>query len=131
VGGGGGGGECGRGAGGGGGGGRGVRGRGASVGQDGGGALRVASGKAPQAYCRAVDAGTAVYRELYWRGYLKNQPGWVGGGADKLSRAMSLASSSSWAQAMIAHVWSGTTTDQTYLRLDPASGTGPSGKVVA
>ena len=55
--------------------------------------------------------------QVYWRIYVKHQPGWTGGGEDKLSRATSLASDK-WAQAMIAHVW----TAGESLTLDPASG---------
>jgi hypothetical protein len=58
------------------------------------------------------------FREIYWRQYLKMEPGWVGS-PDKLSRAMILADSK-WAQAMIAHLWSGRNND--YLVIDPASG---------
>jgi hypothetical protein len=61
--------------------------------------------------------------------YVKNQSGWTGGGGDKLSRAMSLASST-WAQAMIAHVWSGSGTAQDYLVVDPASGTDAQGTLM-
>jgi hypothetical protein len=107
----------------------GMRGQWAAAGQTGAGALHLAFGKTPQSYFRPVDAGTAVYRDVYWRVYVKNQPGWVGGGADKLSRAMSLASSSSWAQAMIAHVWSGPASNQNYLLMDPASGTDATGNL--
>jgi len=90
-------------------------------GQTSAGALHLAFGKTPQAAFRPVDAGTTVYREIYWRMYVRNQPGWVGGGADKLSRAISFASSSSWAEAMIAHVWSSSAQPNNLL-IDPASG---------
>ncbi len=108
----------------------GMRARWATVGQLSAGALHLAVGKTPQAYFRPADQGTAVYRELYWRMYVRDQAGWVGGGADKLSRAMSYASSSSWAQAMIAHVWSGSVPNQDYLVIDPASGTDASGNLI-
>jgi uncharacterized protein YjdB len=95
------------------------------------GALHLAFGRTPQSYFRPADAGTANYRDVYWRIYLKHQAGWLGGGADKLSRATIFASSSSWAQAMIAHVWSGEAPgpDQNYLVIDPASGTDASGNL--
>ena len=44
------------------------------------GSLHLAFGATPQAGIRPVDAGTAKYREVYWRLYLKNQAGWTGGG---------------------------------------------------
>jgi hypothetical protein len=100
-------------------------------GQVGAGALHVAFGLTPLDYFEPVDGGTANYREIYWRIYLKNQAGWVGGGGSKLSRAMILASPD-WAQAMIAHVWSNAskTEGDYYLLIDPASGTDAAGLVV-
>src|SRR5262245_59982590 len=61
---------------------------------------------------------TTDFREIYWRHYLRMAPGWHGS-PQKLSRAMILANAN-WAQALIAHVWSGRDTD--YLVIDPASG---------
>ncbi len=61
----------------------------------------------PQAYFRPVDAGTANYREVYWRIFVRYPSNWQGGGGEKLSRATSFVSGTSWAQSMIAHVWSG------------------------
>jgi hypothetical protein len=90
------------------------------------GSLKLAFGKTPSSYFRAVDAGTTTYRDVYWRHYIRTQPGWTGGGGDKLSRATSFASPG-WAQAMIAHVWSGTGTNRAYLYIDPASGTDAAG----
>ncbi len=95
------------------------------------GRLHLAVGKTPQRYMRPVDAGTTKYRELYWRLYLRNQPGWEGGGGDKLSRATVFASPTTWAQAMIVHVWSGKsdTPNGDYLTLDPVRGTDEIGNV--
>jgi len=106
----------------------GMRARWDAVGQVAAGALHLAMGKTPQRYLRPVDAGTATYRDVFWRVYVRLQPGWRGGGADKLSRALSLAASD-WAEAAAAHVWSGTAPgpDQDYLTLDPASGTDSTG----
>jgi hypothetical protein len=113
----------------------GMRARWGAAGQVDAGALHVAFGKTPQAYIKPVDAGTAVYREVFWRVYVKLQPGWRGGGADKLTRAISFASST-WSEAMIAHVWSGNVNDggkedPNYLALDPASGTDGGGTLRA
>ena len=101
----------------------GMRARWDSSGRVGAGALHLAMGRTPQAFFRPVDAGVAVYRDLYWRIFVKLQPGWRGGGADKLTRAISFASGD-WAEAMAAHVWSGNPqrAEQDYLALDPASG---------
>jgi hypothetical protein len=102
-----------------------------NVGSTSAGSLHLAIGKTPSTYFRSVDAGTANYREIYWRMYVKNQAGWVGGGADKLSRAFVFANSS-WAEAAIGHVWSGSPASGyvNNLLLDPASGTDASGNLL-
>lgn len=86
------------------------------------GALHLAMGKVPSPYFRTVDAGTAIYRDVYWRLYLRHQAGWVGGGGYKLTRALSFAAAD-WAQAMVAHLWSGDAPDTNRLQLDPVRGT--------
>lgn len=96
------------------------------------GSLKLAFGRTPQAYFAPVDAGTTDYREIYWRVYVRNQAGWTGGGGDKLSRAISFASSTSWAEAMVAHVYTGSSAPgYNYLGLDPASGTDAAGNLKA
>ena len=97
-----------------------------TAGQVDAGALHLAFGQTPQAYFRPVDAGTSVYRDVYWRVWVWRAPGWTGGGGDKLSRATSFASATSWAQAVAAHVWSGSNS-RDYLVIDPASGTDAAG----
>lgn len=99
-----------------------------SRGQVSAGSLHLAIGKAPDAYFRPVDAGTAKYRDVYWRLYVRYQPGWVGGVGYKLTRAASFTSSN-WAEAMIAHLWGGDAPDTNYLQLDPVSGTDGGGNV--
>ena len=99
-------------------------------GQTNAGSLHLAVGRTPQSFFRPVDAGTANYRELYWRFYVRHEAGWVGGGGDKLTRAFIFASQSSWAQAMIGHVWSGGGPGSwNYLLIDPASGTDTAGNL--
>jgi hypothetical protein len=85
------------------------------------GSLHLAMGRTPSSYFRPADAGTANYRDVYWRIYVKHQAGWVGGGGDKLSRAFVFANSN-WAEAAIGHVWSGASpgADQDVLLADPA-----------
>lgn len=100
-----------------------------SPGQVGAGSLHLAVGRTPQSYMAPADAGTADYRELYWRVYVKNDAGWTGGGGEKLSRAFIFASPSTWAQAMIAHVWSGGP-GENHLFLDPVRGTDAAGTLV-
>ena len=100
-----------------------------AVGQVDAGALHLAFGRTPQPIVRPVDAGMADYREIYWRFYLKYQPGWTGGGGNKVTRAFGFASDTSWAQNMFGHVWSGSRAGN-YLVLDPASGTDPAGRLL-
>lgn len=94
------------------------------------GALHLAIGKTPQAYMDPVDAGTALYREIYYRLYVRRQPGWTGGGGNKLSRVFVFASTTTFAQAMIAHNWAGTPPNADYLYIDPARGTDANGNLV-
>jgi hypothetical protein len=97
------------------------------AGQVSAGALQVMVGRNPVTVKVAGDP-TRDYRELYWRMYVRHQPGFRGGGADKLSRATVLAGSD-WRQAMIAHVWSGKESESDRLVVDPASGTDADGNV--
>jgi len=100
-------------------------------GDDNAGSMHLALGSTPQSYFDPVDDGTANYRELYWRLWVKRQPGWTGGGGYKLSRAFIYASQTSWAQAMIAHVWAGDTpSTANFLLIDPASGTDETGNLI-
>ena len=99
-------------------------------GQVGAGGFKKSFGKTPDGYIgrHAVTPDT-MYDEIYWRIDVRTQPGWQGGGADKLSRAMTLANSN-WAQGMIAHIWS-SGPGNAYLGMDPASGISPSGELVS
>ena len=93
------------------------------------GSLRLAFGKTPMPYMHPVDSGKAIYRDIYWRMYLRDDSAWTGGGGDKLSRAQVLASTT-WAQAMGAPVWSGgggSAPGSNYLVIDPYSGTDAAG----
>ncbi|MEO7042103.1 MAG: hypothetical protein ABI035_07580 [Gemmatimonadaceae bacterium] len=95
------------------------------------GSLRLAFGRTPTPYMHPVDSGTAKYRDIYWRVYVRDESTWTGGGGDKLSRAQVLASPT-WAQAMGAPVWSGgasTAGGANYLVLDPYSGTNADGSL--
>lgn len=97
------------------------------------GSLRLAFGKTPMPYMHPVDSGATIYRDLYWRVYMRNDSTWIGGGGDKLSRAQVLVSSN-WAQAMGAPVWSGGAgkspgASANYLVIDPYSGTDPAGAI--
>ena len=101
-----------------------------AAGQTDAGDIKLALGQTPSSYFRPVDAGTAKYRELYWRIYLKNQTGWTGGGGGKLGRVTVFAKAD-WSQAMIAHTWTeGASASETALLLDPASGTDDAGNVI-
>jgi len=97
-------------------------------GQVSGGVLHLAFGKVPDAYFQTVDEGTVKYRDVYWRVFVRYDVNWVGGGGWKMSRTSSFVSSN-WAQAMAAHVWSGSPPNEDYLFIDPASGTDEQGNV--
>jgi hypothetical protein len=99
-----------------------------SAGQVDAGALHLAFGRTPHRYFRPADAGTAVYREVYWRVWLWRAPGWTGGGGHKLARVTSFADST-WAQAMAAHLWSGVRARRDMLVLVAASGTDTTGRL--
>ena len=87
------------------------------AGEVGAGNLLLGFGRNPNSYMNNGIRETEDFREIYYRMYLRMQAGWVGSPA-KLSRATSFSSSTSWAQAMIAHLWS----SGDYLLVDPASG---------
>jgi hypothetical protein len=101
-----------------------MRGRWHQAGQVSAGHLSLAFGRTPDPYFRPVDAGTANYREIYWRFYVRPQVGWQGGSAWKLTRTMIFANAN-WAEAMVAYV-SGHGTDP-QLDLDALSGTDAAG----
>ena len=100
-------------------------------GQPAAGGFKLAFGKTPDPYFKAVDAGTANYREIFWRIYVKNQSGWISSGNnEKFTRAIVFANSN-WAEAAIGHLWSGSSGSSVYhLLLDPASGTDTAGNLV-
>jgi hypothetical protein len=109
----------------------GMRARFVRTGQVWAGFLHLAIGKTPSPYFRPVDAGTARYREIYWRHFVKLQPGWIGAGGNKLSRVQVLVNTD-WAQAMMAHVWSGIISEGEPYRLGitPATTVDRSGRVL-
>ena len=94
------------------------------AGSQSGGGFKIAFGRTPDSYFSPVDDGSMDYREIYWRMFLFLPEDWVGFGGGKLSRATVFANAD-WAQAMIAHVWSGGNSgpNAPLLLLDPASGT--------
>lgn len=93
-------------------------------GEVGAGAIHLAFGRVPSSYFNKGIRPGEDFRDIYYRVYLRNQPGWIGSPA-KLSRAFIFAGSN-WSQAMIAHLWS----SKDCLLLDPASGVNEDGQVV-
>lgn len=87
------------------------------------GSLKVVFGKNP--FHRGVRP-EVVFREIYWRVYVKHETGWEGNPA-KLARATCLAGTD-WSQGLIAHVWGGR---NNALCIDPATGITDSRKVTA
>jgi hypothetical protein len=65
-----------------------------------------------------------AFREIYWRVYVRHEPGWEGNPA-KLARATCMAGAD-WSQGFIAHVWGGKGDS---LCVDPATGIRDSRKV--
>lgn len=91
-----------------------------------GGNLKLAFGRTPNAYFRPVDAGTANYREVYWRMYVRAQSGWQGGAGWKWTRAIVFANAN-WAEAAIGHVssfW-----DNPFYTNGPVRGTDDAGNL--
>ena len=90
-----------------------------TTGQVSAGGLHVLFGRVPNdGYRVSTIRPSEDFREIYWRLYLKMEPGgWNGGDPAKLTRAFIFADPSHWGQAMIAHLWSGPA-----LVLDPAEG---------
>jgi hypothetical protein len=92
------------------------------------GTLQLSIGRNPAAGVGSNTHGdpNARYRDVYWRMYVRTEPGWIGSSGHKLNRATVLAGSN-WQQAMIAHVWGD---DRPELVADPASGTDESGNLM-
>lgn len=87
------------------------------AGEVGAGGFKLSFGRNPNAYMKRGIRPDEDFREVYYRMYLRHQEGWRGNPA-KLSRATVFGDADSWAQAMIAHLWSDA---QGHLLIDPAS----------
>ncbi|WP_157637832.1 polysaccharide lyase [Flexithrix dorotheae] len=94
------------------------------------GALRKSFGKTPGEYIsKHASFPQQQFNEIYWKLEVKNQIGWEGGGAAKLTRVTTMVNDD-WAQGMIGHIWSGGP-ENNYLVLDPASGISEGGELVS
>lgn len=80
------------------------------------GAFHVNFGRSP---LTSVIQQNSDFREIFWRLYLK-YPSDFEDYPDKLSR-ITVVANSSWAQAMIGHVWANSSR-RDHLQIDPASG---------
>ena len=95
-------------------------------GQVGAGSLKLAFGRNPNAYMQRTALHPDMdFREIYYRMYLRMQAGWEGAPA-KLSRVTVFTAPDAWAQAMIAHLWSG---PDNRLLIDPARCVGADNRV--
>ena len=96
------------------------------------GGMKKSLGKTPGSYIgKNAAESDKDFEEIYWRIDLRLQPGWTGGGGDKLTRATTMANSD-WAQGFIAHLWSGGKEQSwDYLIMDPASGIDQNGNLVS
>jgi hypothetical protein len=74
-------------------------------GEVGAGGMKLAFGRNPNGYMNSQWRNDEDFREVFYRMYLRMQPGWEGNPA-KLSRATIFNQASDWSQAMIAHLWS-------------------------
>ncbi|HEX4684544.1 MAG TPA: hypothetical protein VH277_17625 [Gemmatimonadaceae bacterium] len=93
-----------------------------TAGDDDAGSLKVIFGRNPITTKRLADDGQTDYRELYWRVFVRSQPGWRTNGNDKFTRAIVFAGPK-WEEAAIGHVWGGGAGDaQNHYVIDPASG---------
>ena len=68
------------------------------------GGFKKSFGRTPSSYIgRHAERSDEDFQEIYWRMWVRNQTGWIGGVAAKLTRATVMASEG-WAQGMIAHL---------------------------
>jgi hypothetical protein len=95
-----------------------------AAGQRGDGNRKIFFGDTPYT---ALSRQGEKFDEIYWRIYVRHQPGWTGGAPAKMSRATSLITTTDWRQMMISHVWG---SGEDLLTLDPASGTDPGASFV-
>ncbi|HTT28254.1 MAG TPA: Ig-like domain-containing protein [Solirubrobacteraceae bacterium] len=100
-----------------------------AAGQVSNGSLHLAFGKTPQSYMRPVDAGTALYTDVYWRFYVKYQAGWTGGMGGKMTRTLGFVSASSFNSFNYGQSYE-LSDGQLTLSIDPASGTDAAGNLV-
>jgi hypothetical protein len=92
-------------------------------GQDSAGLLAVAFGRTPSPRMTPIDSGVGRYRDIYWRIYVRSQPGWKQSGQDRFAQ-MSVIAGKKGAPAAVGYVWSGVQASRKdYYVLDPTSGT--------
>jgi len=95
------------------------------------GVLQKAIGRSPDWGMHHSEFLDSNFNEIYWRIDVRTEPGWEGGGGDKLTRATTIATKN-WQQGMIAHLWSGgSDSTRDFLVMDPASGINDEGKLVS
>jgi len=95
------------------------------IGQVNAGGVRKCFGRCPADYSGCAVRTTEDFRDVYWRHYVKHQPGWTGN-PGKMSRAIAFAGAN-WSEAMIAHIWGGNSLN---LCIDPARGVDATSQVV-
>jgi hypothetical protein len=93
-------------------------------GEVGAGSLKLGFGRNPSGYMNRGIRPAEDFREVYYRMYVRMQPGWIGN-PKKLSRATVIAAGD-WSQAMIAHIWEGS---RDALGLDPVRCVAPDDSV--
>jgi len=90
------------------------------------GNLKISFGRIPNSYMQKGIRPNEDFREIYFRFYLKMQPGWEGN-PHKLARTTIFYSPNDWSQAMIAHLWEGSNNGNN-LGVDPVRCVGTDNK---
>lgn len=95
------------------------------------GAIKKSIGRSSDPYLQKNSSQPEeTFKEIYWRIDVRFEEDWIGGGADKLTRATTLLDG--WKQGMIAHIWSGPNPNSyNHMFIDPASGIDTLGNVLS
>jgi hypothetical protein len=88
---------------------------------------RIPRGPPSMGYAKPVDAGTADYRQIYWRFFVRTDMDWEGGHGEKMTRLTAYANSNR-AQAMAAYGWAHNSRPAQFL-IQGMSGTDSAGNL--
>jgi hypothetical protein len=88
---------------------------------------RIPKGPPSMGYAKPVDAGTADYRQIYWRFFVRTDMDWEGGHGEKMTRLTAYANVNR-AQAMAAFGWAQNAVPAQFL-IQGKSGTDTAGNL--